>query len=244
MKTKKFIAALLAVLMTLLIALTGCGAVNEEEATNSIRNVDEATVLQVTSDMTRKQLYALFGDTYGQEASGQNGFLATYIIDGKYIYSVSVFNDDASDTPLGYDGAAILNSLKNSKKLTTQRGMTVSAEDCIGSENAKDGFNVTVDYSGKYTAYMNGYTVRIKDKPVEQSKKLSGKKVLSVDVLNPVNGPKDDGAAKETATAAAENSEPENSLLGLLEIRNDADEVVFVEIYTLGGENYICRVRQ
>ncbi|MCQ2462798.1 MAG: hypothetical protein MJ177_05260 [Clostridia bacterium] len=240
MKTKKIIAALLAVLMLVLTAFTGCGASDEAKTVDSITNVDEETVLQVTSDMTRKQLYKLFGDTYGQQATGQNGFLATYIIAGKYIYSVSVFNDDSSDTALGYDGEAILNSLKNGKKLTTQRAMTVSAEKDLNAKKAKDGFKVTVDYSGKYTAYMNGYEVSVKGEPVDQKKKLTGKKVLSIDVLNPLNdsSKKADTADGEAGTVA------ENRLLGLLEIRNDADEVVYVEIYTLGGESFICRVRQ
>ena len=238
MKTKKIIAALLAVLMLTLICFTGCGSSPEAKPVDSIKVVDEETVLQVTPDMTRKQLYSLFGDTYGQQASGQNGFLATYAIDGKYIYSVSVFNDDASDTALGYDGTAIMNSLKNSKKITTQRSMTVSAKKDLTEKTAKDGFKVTVNYSGKYTAYMNGYEVSVDGKTVDQSKKLKGKNVLSVDVLNPLMAKGDDDESGEAVNLG------ENYLLGMLEIRNDADEVVYVELYSLGGSNFISRVRQ
>ncbi len=264
--SKKIISALL-VLTVLLCTLTACTGTKTYEPADSIAQIGEEIVMLLNSDMTRTELYKTFGETAGQKIEGTNGFLATYIVNDNYIFSISIHDDN--DTAIGYDGEALMNSLKASRTLKTTYGMTVSAEENFNVESGEDGLEVTVQFDGDYTCSMPGYDVYVGGKAVGENKKLSGKKVLTVDLLNPhkaedaTEATTAEAAESTTTEAEAEDKKDEtkkdatdattvtvempeakgNYLVGMLEIANEADETVYVEIYSINDENYICRVR-
>lgn len=316
--TKKILASVLAVLLIVSVLLCGCG--KTDKVTNNITVVPEETVLKVTSDMTRKQLYELFGATAGSATSGTNGFLATYIIASKYVFAISVFDDD--DSAIGYDGETLLNSLKVGRSLTTDKGMSVNAEEDFVAGTG-DGFLVKVNYDGEYKCSMSGYNITVDGTAITAETVLKGENTLCIDVANPIEpettpiesgsaeiasadsadestapeasgvalnnsapavkklsassddatteemldgalvlaAPADDSTTEElpaVIAAPAETTEEEpdiaapadaatdvavNKLLGMLAIDNGADSTVYVEIYTIGGETFISRVR-